>query len=290
MIYMKIAIVIPAYNEEEYLPLTLESIANQTRCPDRLVVVDDGSSDGTPVVCKSFSETFDFISFITNIKKEKRASGSKVVRAFNLGLKQIELEDYDIIAKIDSDIGFPPDYFEKLENAFIKDEELGLYGGVCQILQDDQWVEEVVSNRDHVRGALKAYRVAAFRQMNGLRTIMGWDSIDEFLLRFYGWKVVCDPALKVKHYRVTHSLNGWKKESSLNGEVFFNLGYNLPVAAISSIKRAVTKPPYLITGLISFASYLKHKLSSKKIELDSEQRRFINRYRMRNSFNRLKSN
>ena len=76
---MKIALVIPAYNEEEFLPVTLQSLAEQSRKIDKIVVVNDGSVDGTEMVCKTFSESYPQISYVTNIKKEKRASGSKVV-------------------------------------------------------------------------------------------------------------------------------------------------------------------------------------------------------------------
>ncbi len=285
---MKIVIVIPAYNEEEFLPVTLNSLLNQSYPIDNIIIVDDGSSDGTEWVCKSFAQSYPSISYISNIKKEKRASGSKVVRAFNLGLKQVNLDNYDLIAKIDSDIGFPENYFETIVNAFKEDAKLGLYGGICTIEQNGVWVEEIVSNLDHVRGALKTYRTEAFKQMQGLRTIMGWDSIDEFLLRYNGWKVRCLSDLKVKHYRVTHSINGWYKEATLNGEVFNNLGYNILVAFISSAKRGIKKSPYIITGMISFCSYLKNRMKKPLMELDNEQKKFINKYRLKSIFSRLK--
>ena len=228
------------------------------------------------------------MSYVSNIKKEKRASGSKVVRAFNLGLKQVDLNDYELIAKIDSDIGFPLDYFERVINVFRSDEKMGLYGGICTIERNGEWVDEVVSNLDHVRGALKVYRVSAFRQMQGLRVFMGWDSIDEFLLRFYGWKVVCDPQIKVKHYRVTHSINGWYKEAVLNGQVFNNLGYNVLVSMISSLKRSLKKKPFIISGIITFVSYILERMKNPNRELSKKQRSFINRYRIQSIFNRLK--
>ena len=281
---MKIALVIPAYNEEEFLPVTLKSLLAQKHRPDMIMLVDDGSVDGTPQICKSYAESYDNISYVTNLKKEKRASGSKVVRAFNLGYKQLHIGDYDIVAKIDSDMGFPEDYFERVVKAFESDDTLGLYGGVCLIEKDGKWVDEKVAKLDHVRGGLKAYRVSAFRQMEGLRTIMGWDSIDEFLLRFNGWKVLCDPSLKVKHYRVTHSINGWLKECQLTGEVYNNLGYNLLIAMTSSVKVALTKSPFIITGIIAFWHYIKQRFINPNTILSKDQKKYINSYRLKNIF------
>lgn len=277
---MKTAVIIPAYNEEEYLPLTLDSLVSQTQRIDKIMIVDDGSSDGTPGVCKAYAETYENVSFVTNLKKEKRASGSKVVRAFQLGLKQLNVEDYDIIAKIDSDIGFPADYFERISETFLRNPKAGLAGGICLIRSEGEWVEEVVSNRDHVRGALKAYRREAYVEIGGLTAIMGWDSLDEFLLRYHGWEVIVRPELKVRHYRVTHSINGWYRESVLNGEVFHKLGYNLLVASMSSAKRGLTRKPFLLGGMVSFLSYLKNRIFVRQHILSPDQRRFINSYRL----------
>lgn len=49
-----VAVVIPAYNAEHSLPLCLEALTSQQMPPQEIVVVDDGSTDGTAAVAKSF--------------------------------------------------------------------------------------------------------------------------------------------------------------------------------------------------------------------------------------------
>ncbi len=53
---MKLSVIIPAYNEESRIPATLEAAAGclEGRCSYEIVVVDDGSTDGTAEVCRSF--------------------------------------------------------------------------------------------------------------------------------------------------------------------------------------------------------------------------------------------
>jgi glycosyltransferase involved in cell wall biosynthesis len=51
---MRIAVVLPALNEAAVLPRTLGSLRNQSRSPDRLVVVDGGSADGTVAVAERY--------------------------------------------------------------------------------------------------------------------------------------------------------------------------------------------------------------------------------------------
>lgn len=50
----KVITVIPVYNGERFLHATLESVAQQTRKPDRLIIIDDGSTDGTKELVQNF--------------------------------------------------------------------------------------------------------------------------------------------------------------------------------------------------------------------------------------------
>ncbi len=51
---MTISVIVPAYNAAEWLPSAIASIQAQTRPADEILVVDDGSTDHTPSVCRSF--------------------------------------------------------------------------------------------------------------------------------------------------------------------------------------------------------------------------------------------
>ena len=51
-----ISVIIPAYNRERYLAETIKSVFAQTYRPIEIIVVDDGSTDGTADVARNFSE------------------------------------------------------------------------------------------------------------------------------------------------------------------------------------------------------------------------------------------
>ncbi len=51
-----VSIIIPVYNIEEYLPRCLESVAKQTYHNLEIILVDDGSTDGSWSICQSFEK------------------------------------------------------------------------------------------------------------------------------------------------------------------------------------------------------------------------------------------
>lgn len=52
---MKFDVIIPAYNASEYLPETLDSILGQSHAPHQVIVVDDGSTDNTAEIARTYS-------------------------------------------------------------------------------------------------------------------------------------------------------------------------------------------------------------------------------------------
>ncbi len=276
---MRHLVIIPAYNEEDNLDSLILSIADQLELPTKVVLVDDGSDDSTPQILRSYAEQYNWIKIVTNVNKDPRATGAKIVRAFNLGLDSEDLNEYDIVSKFDADLEFPADYFEKIRLSFQSDSRIGLTGGVCAIKENGEWKEESVSKGDHIRGALKSYRTEAFKEMNGLKLFMGWDSADEFILRFHNWKVKPLPNLFVKHHRETNELNGWIKTSKLNAQVFHNLSYGLVIGTLSSIKRGIKYRPFVLSGLLTLFYFLKAYGSPQKDKLDPKIGQFIRNYR-----------
>lgn len=282
---MKHLVIVPAYNEEDNIHRVVESIAAQTVLPSRMVIVDDGSTDNTPRLLDKYALQYPWLNIVTNTKKDPRATGAKIVRAFNLGLDSEQLDDFDIVSKFDADLEFPPHYFQELEKVFT-DKTIGLAGGVCTIFENEKWKEEKVSKADHIRGALKSYRVAAFKQMGGLQLFMGWDSADEFILRYHNWKIKRRDDLHVKHFRETNELNGWIKTSKLNAKVFHNLDYGFLIGSLSALKRGVVNSPFILSGLVTFYFFIAGYFSREARKLDPEIGKFIRTYRRNSIFNK----
>jgi glycosyltransferase involved in cell wall biosynthesis len=273
---MKYYIIIPAYNEENFISLTLQSLVEQTVLPSKVVVVNDGSTDKTEEIIQAFVANYSFISIVNITSEAIHLPGSKVIRAFQKGLETLD-NNYDFIVKADADLIFPSNYFETISNHFQSDSNIGMAGGFAYIEKNNQWVLENLTDKDHIRGAFKAYRKACFEQIGGLKPAMGWDTVDELLCRFYNWKVITDQTLKVKHLKPTGS-NYNKMARFKQGEAFYTLGYGLSITAIASLKLAMLKKkPFLFFDYIQ--GFLKAEKAKKPLLVTSEQAKFIQKYR-----------
>jgi len=274
---MKYYIVIPSYNEEAFIALTLQSLISQTVLPSKIVVVNDNSTDKTAEIVLDFAKENPYISLVNKTSETIHLPGSKVIQAFQKGFETLD-ENYDFIVKLDADLIFPPNYFETIIKHFQSDAKIGMVGGFCYIEKNGQWVLENLTDKDHIRGALKAYRKSTFQQIGGLKPAMGWDTVDELLCKYYNWKVVTDESLHVKHLKPTGA-NYNKTARYKQGEAFYTLGYGFFITAIASVKLAMMKKkPLLFLDYIQ--GFWKAKSAKKPMLVNAEQARFIQKYRL----------
>jgi len=273
---MNYYIVIPAHNEEAFMALTLQSLADQTVLPTKAVIVNDNSTDKTADIVLAFAEKHPWISLLNATSDAIHLPGSKVILAFQKGLETLD-DQYDIMVKADADLIFPPNYFETIINHFQSDDKIGMVGGFAYIEKNGEWLLENLTDKDHIRGAFKAYRKATFQQIGGLKPAMGWDTVDELLCKFYKWKVVTDESLKVKHLKPTGA-NYNKTARYKQGEAFYTLGYGFFITAIASLKLAMRKgKPLLFLDYIK--GFWKAKSANKPLLVSEEQAKFIRNYR-----------
>lgn len=273
---MKYYVIIPAYNEAASIGVMLDSLAGQTVLPAKAVVVNDNSADSTADIVSEYAKKYKWLTLVNKTSEAVHMPGSKVINAFKAGYEQLD-EDYDIIVKLDADLILPPDYFEVVINAFKEDDKTGMAGGFAYIEKNGDWVLESLTDDDHIRGAFKAYRKACFLQIGKLRPAMGWDTVDELLSKYYGWKVVTLKQLKVKHLKPTGA-SYTKAARYKQGEAFYTLGYGLTITAIAGAKLAIRKKkPLMFIDYIN--GYLKASREHKPMLVTPQQAAFIKQYR-----------
>ena len=284
---MEYIIIMPAYNEEAFIGRALDSIARQTLLPRRLIVVNDGSSDRTAEIVAGYAQQHPWIRLVNHEKKEQRAAGAKVVRAFYLGYRAIN-EPYDLLAKLDADLELPPDYFQRMVAMFEAAPRLGIAGGTIAIEQNGEWVYENFSDVDHVKGAFKTYRRQCFEDIGGLRASIGWDTADELLARYHGWEIQVDNSLQVRHYRALGAETGSIKIRVKVGHGMYRLRYGFFITLISAFKAGYLNRPYGLTGLAVFWGWLRSFLRRDEFMVSPEEGRFIRQFRRQRMWGKLR--
>lgn len=269
---MNFYIIIPAHNEEDYIGKTLESLAQQTLLPKAVVVVNDNSSDNTQNICEDFASKWPWISIVNSKSSDKHLPGSKIIHAFNKGLHTLD-NDYDIICKFDADLIFPDNYLEKIACHFKSNPKLGMASGFCYIEKNKEWILENLTNKDHIRGALKAYRKKCFSQIGQLKASMGWDTVDELLAKYHGWGILTDESLHVKHLKPTgQSYN--KASKYLQGEAMYKMRYGFWITLISALKLAYKKGSFQLFKNY-MAGYFRAKSGNVEFLVSKDEGQFI---------------
>ncbi len=211
---LRVVAVIPAHNEDRSIAPCLESLAHQTYPLEKIIVVNDGSTDWTELVVTHLQQKYPQIECLT-----KKADGSLRAGAINYALKYLRESDCDLVLIADADAVFAPTLVEEAVKQFERDidEEIG---GICSsvelvgkgLLHRLQKLEYGGFNADRVatwrnimiiHGVCGVYRLKALRQIRGYRVGHLIEDYDLTVrLKKAGWKAVFNPRMRVQ----THSV------------------------------------------------------------------------------------
>jgi glycosyltransferase involved in cell wall biosynthesis len=281
---LKFYIIIPAHNEQDYIGKTLESLANQSLLPKKVVIVNDNSSDNTQSIAEDYASKYPWISLINSKSSDAHLPGSKIIKAFNKGLESLD-EKYDIICKFDADLIFPENYLENIANHFKQNPKLGMASGFCYINKANNWTLENLTNKDHIRGALKAYRKECFEQIGQLKPSIGWDTVDELLAKYHGWEILTDESLHVKHLKPTGKRYN-KASKYLQGEAMYKMRYGFWITLISALKLAYKKVSLRLFKNYLFG-YFKAKSEGVEFLVSKDEGKFIRALRWKGIKNKF---
>lgn len=112
----KVSIVIPTYNSEKYIEESIDSVSLQTNVDFEIVVIDDGSTDGTEAIVKELSKKDKRVKYY--YQNNKGPGGAR-----NRGIKEAQGE---YIAFLDADDLLLKDSLEKRLTLFSKLSSIGL--------------------------------------------------------------------------------------------------------------------------------------------------------------------
>ena len=141
----EVSVIIPVYNCKEYLSDCLNSLQKQTFKNIEIIIVNDGSTDGSKDIILDYAAGDNRIKYFEQVNSGVSASRNK----------GFEISSGEYIIFVDSDDWVSPDYIEKLYNALIKE---GCDISVCSVLNCSCRIWQALPPPRHRSGLLPRYR------------------------------------------------------------------------------------------------------------------------------------
>jgi glycosyltransferase involved in cell wall biosynthesis len=191
-------LITPARNEGAFIEPTIRSVIRQTVLPRKWIIVSDGSTDNTDEIVSRYAREYDWIELVRLPERCERDFAGKA-GAFNAGYSRLitlgskPATSWDLVANLDADITFGPNYFEFLLQKFSADPRLGVAGTPFVEANDrlDQHsYAHQFANSAHVSGACQMFRRQCFAEVGGYAPLktgaIDWLAVTT--ARMKGWK------------------------------------------------------------------------------------------------------
>lgn len=281
-------IVTPAYNEQNYIGKTIESVIAQTVQPYLWVIVDDGSTDDTTKIIQQYAQAYKWIHYLYRKKEAGQSYFSSNVYAIMDGYERVKNLDYDYLAILDADISLPDDYYERIFDHFNKDDKLGVASGVYQDLVNGK-LRKVLNDRRSTPKAIQVFRKECFKQIGGYLPLKygGEDTCACVMARMNGWKSWSFPELCVIHNKPagTGHTNGMLKIRFRQGMNEYGFATHPLFMFLKSLRRCVKERPYILGGFARLAGFLYGYCLREKRQVPDDVVRFIRREQVERIFN-----
>ena len=218
---MKLSICALAWNQLELTEKFVASIKKNTTVPYELIMVDNGSCDGTQEYIKEQADKYHLFSKNTGF-----------AHGFN---KAISMAEGEFIAICNNDTEFPKNWFEKLSQTFAKDPKCGLVypcytsGGKIALRFWPGWRVKKLRkfNKEMPSGVAILSKLAIFRdELGGFSGDFEIAGGEDFDLCFKAWaadyNIYIDERVLVKHKGkgTSRQLPNWRELYKKNGDLF----------------------------------------------------------------------
>ena len=248
---------------------TIQAVVAQTARPEKWVIVSDGSTDGTDDIVRKYVSVHSWIELVRTPERVERHFAGKV-RAFNAGYQVAKQTGHEVVASLDADITFDPEYFAFLLTKLVEDPQLGLVGTPFDDggkVYDYRYV-----NIEHVSGACQVFRRECFESIGGYVPVKGGsiDHIAVITARMKGWKTRTYLDKRCYHHRALGTAEASQLRSKFNyGVKDYVLG-NHPLWEIFRAVYQVRQSPYLVGGLALAAGYVSAVLQRRQRPVSSD--------------------
>lgn len=166
-----LTVVIPFYNEEDYLAATLNCFASQVQAPAEMLLVDNGSTDASARICTEFKESHPGLP----VRILEQKTPGKIF-ALETACAEIKTE---FVAFCDADTLYPPHYLKLAAELFARDGERLVAVMAIDVFADPESgasllkrykscaVSALLAKQCHTGGYGQIFRTSALREAGG---------------------------------------------------------------------------------------------------------------------------
>jgi glycosyltransferase involved in cell wall biosynthesis len=227
----------------------------------RHYITDDGSSDASPVIIRSFASHYPFIRIISKPPRPKGARSFGVqYRNMNdmYARAKAELgESFVYLAAHDADVSVEEDFYARLLTEAEKDPEIGAVGGVVYVPRDGGWQPRSANAADSLPGSA-LFRRSCFDHVGGYepREYGETDWLFQLDTMRLGYKIKIVPEAPLYEYRRTSNMT--VKGSFKAGIMDASVGSDFLFEIAKCARRALGSPLGLC-GCLRLAGYLYYR-------------------------------
>ncbi len=275
-------LITPAYNEEDYLEKTINSVIHQTILPERWVIVSDGSTDRTDEIARDYAEKYQFIKFIRTEDnlKPKYGIAARKVAAIEAGFRHLEGVNYQYYGNLDADISFAEDFYDSLITKFENNLKLGLGGSFIYNI-DKNRIWPMFDNPKTVGGASQFFRRQCWEDIGGYHPGAWEDSIAVTMALMKQWEVQSFQDICAYH----HKCAGLPGRSLIRARFHVGMMEHMKGDHIlwETVRCAgsIFEKPILMGSLLQFLGFLWSVLKGNKIDTPSDVVKFERNYKFK---------
>jgi len=193
----RVSVVIPCYNDGEFIEQAVNSIKIQTLAPSEIIIIDDGSNKETKEVLKNITGDNIVIVYQEN---------QGVCKARNNAIKRVKSS---YVLTLDSDDFFEPSFIEKAKKILDNDSTIGVVGSYVRVFAENK-MDKVLKRE---AGGVESFLFANNAVASSMFRKQCWDEVggyDENMVNGYeDWE-----------FWLAIAKNNWKFE--IIKEVLFN--------------------------------------------------------------------
>jgi len=277
----KYVLITPARDEAAFIELTIQSVIRQTLLPVKWVIVSDGSTDGTDEIVKKYAAAHSFMELLRMPERRDRSFSGKAC-AFNAGYERVKEFDFEVIANLDGDISFDPEYFAFLLRKMSENPSLGVGGTAFEEIVGQPYYNYHIVGLDHVSGQCQLFRRRCFEDIGGYvpMKLGGIDYVALTAARMKGWKTRTFTEKTFTHHRkMGTAQTGLLKSKYKLGLKDYVFGGH-PLWELFRAAYQMTKKPFIVGGLALGTGYFLAALRREERLISLEMIAFRRREQM----------